>query len=124
MIHLTCQQFISTFSWKTSYWGDCTKTCNGGVKKRNVRCIQKSGNGVEYSVDLSLCNGRMPPDTEGCNKEPCPSEWIAQPFGEVNICFVCLYVCMLFVGIFIRKRQCDDLFETSHPLSSIKMGGW
>ena len=70
--------------WKTSYWGDCTKTCNGGVKKRNVRCIQRSGNGVEYSVDPSLCTGRMPADTEGCNKEPCPSEWIAQPFGEVG----------------------------------------
>ena len=72
------------FRWQTSYWGDCSKTCNGGSKRRNVRCVQKSGTGIEYDLDGSICNGPRPSDTEGCNKEPCPAEWIAQPFKEVR----------------------------------------
>ena len=50
-----------------------------------MRCVQKSSQGIEYDVDESLCmGGSMPSDVEGCNKEPCPAEWIAQPFGEVS----------------------------------------
>lgn len=50
-----------------------------------MRCVQKSGTGIEYDVDGSLCAGARPSDTEGCNKDPCPAEWIAQPFGEVRV---------------------------------------
>ncbi|XP_047134767.1 A disintegrin and metalloproteinase with thrombospondin motifs 6 isoform X1 [Hydra vulgaris] len=80
----SCKEDACPPIWQTSYWGDCSKTCNGGLKKRNVRCVQRAGNGIEYDVDNSLCSGVKPSDTEGCNKESCPSEWVAQPFGECS----------------------------------------
>ncbi len=71
--------------WQTSYWGDCSRTCNGGVKRRHVRCVQFGQQSIEYEVDESLCGGSKPANQEVCNREPCPPEWVAQPFGEVRI---------------------------------------
>ena len=108
--NISCTQCIifSTFkSFQTSYWGDCSKTCNGGFKRRNVRCVQRSSGGIEFDVDSSTCAGLRPADTEGCNKEPCPAEWIAQPFGEV--CFTSL---ISFLSAFFCKGIIFKTFKT------------
>ena len=76
------------YRWQTSYWGDCSRTCNGGIKRRDVRCVQRSGEGIEYEVDETLCSGSRPPNQEICNREPCPPEWVSQPFGEVSFATV------------------------------------
>ncbi|XP_057290630.1 A disintegrin and metalloproteinase with thrombospondin motifs 6-like [Hydractinia symbiolongicarpus] len=98
-----CKEDACPPSWQTSYWGDCSKTCNGGVKKRNVRCVQKAGTGIEYDIDGSLCTSTRPSDIEGCNKEPCPSEWIAQPFGE------CSTICG--PGVQVRDVLCQKTLK-------------
>eukprot|EP00111_Clytia_hemisphaerica_P001731 TCONS_00004887-protein len=79
-----CKEEACPPIYQTSYWGDCSKTCNAGFKRRNVRCVQKSANGIEFDLDMNMCSGARPTDTEACNKEPCPAEWIAQPFGECS----------------------------------------
>ena len=65
-----------------------------------MRCVQFGQQGIEYEVDESLCSGTKPPNQELCNREPCPPEWVAQPFGEVALLFfMCLnaLIWLLFI---------------------------
>ncbi|XP_032220130.2 A disintegrin and metalloproteinase with thrombospondin motifs 6 isoform X2 [Nematostella vectensis] len=70
--------------WKAEGWEDCTRTCNGGNRTRQVKCMQVAADGVEYDVDQRLCLDPRPPTVEACNTVPCLPEWVAQPFGPCS----------------------------------------
>ena len=70
--------------WKPEGWEDCSQTCNGGNRTREVKCMQIAADGIEYDVDTRLCSDPKPSMVEACNNVPCPAEWVAQPFGQVS----------------------------------------
>lgn len=78
---------LSTFhrSWKPEGWEDCSQTCNGGNRTREIKCMQVAADGIEYDVDSRLCSDPKPSMVEACNNVPCPPEWVAQPFEQVFI---------------------------------------
>ena len=80
---------LSTYhrSWKPEGWEDCSQTCNGGNRTREIKCMQVAADGIEYDVDSRLCSDPKPSMVEACNNVPCPPEWVAQPFGQVFIRF-------------------------------------
>ena len=47
--------------------------------------MQVAADGIEYDVDPRLCSDPKPSMVEACNNVPCPSEWVAQPFGQVSV---------------------------------------
>ncbi|KAK3730048.1 hypothetical protein QZH41_009566, partial [Actinostola sp. cb2023] len=71
-------------SWRAEGWEDCTKTCNGGNRTREVKCMQVAADGVEYDVDQRLCTSKKPATIEACNTMSCQPEWVSQPFGECS----------------------------------------
>uniref|UniRef100_A0A8C6VYZ8 ADAM metallopeptidase with thrombospondin type 1 motif 9 n=1 Tax=Nothobranchius furzeri TaxID=105023 RepID=A0A8C6VYZ8_NOTFU len=56
--------------WVYGNWGECTKTCGGGIKTRQVVCHRPNG---EQFSDLSCEIHDKPPDQEQCNTHLCPS---------------------------------------------------
>jgi len=70
--------------WKPEGWEDCSQTCNGGNRTREIKCMQVAADGIEYDVDPRLCSDPKPSMVEACNNVPCPSEWVAQPFGQCS----------------------------------------
>ncbi|KAM7451153.1 disintegrin and metalloproteinaseith thrombospondin motifs protein [Porites harrisoni] len=70
--------------WKPEGWEDCSQTCNGGNRTREVKCMQVAADGIEYDVDSRLCSDPKPSMVEACNNVPCPAEWVAQPFGQCS----------------------------------------
>ncbi|XP_029182362.2 A disintegrin and metalloproteinase with thrombospondin motifs 6-like [Acropora millepora] len=70
--------------WKPEGWEDCSKTCSGGNRTREVKCMQVAADGIEYDVDHRLCTDPKPSMVEACNNIPCPAEWVAQPFGPCS----------------------------------------
>ncbi|XP_078346439.1 A disintegrin and metalloproteinase with thrombospondin motifs 6-like isoform X2 [Oculina patagonica] len=70
--------------WKPEGWEDCSQTCNGGNRTREIKCMQVAADGIEYDVDSRLCSDPKPSMVEACNNVPCPSEWVAQPFGQCS----------------------------------------
>lgn len=70
--------------WKPEGWEDCSHTCNGGNRTREIKCMQVAADGIEYDVDRRLCTDPMPSVIESCNNVPCPAEWVAQPFGQCS----------------------------------------
>ncbi|KAK2580485.1 hypothetical protein KPH14_006224 [Odynerus spinipes] len=62
--------FHSAYQWRTGSYGKCSKSCNGGVMTRLVKCTS-TGTGLVVSDDY--CNSdRRPPTTIACNRHPCP----------------------------------------------------
>jgi len=67
---LSCnlQECASTYTWNVGEFGECSKTCGGGVRTRTVVCQNDRG----VTVADSFCRSPKPATTEPCNATPCP----------------------------------------------------
>lgn len=75
-MHILCD--ASCYKWRTSEWTDCTKTCGGGERRRELYCVYNN----TKIVDKSYCNSERPPnDKELCNTHMCPT-WSSGPWNE------------------------------------------
>lgn len=54
-------------SWSVGAWGSCNAPCDGGVKTRDVVCIDPSG----ITIPESYCSDTRPSSTESCNTHAC-----------------------------------------------------
>ena len=73
-----CIEIEEESRWVTGGWSQCSKSCSGGKKKRDVKC--QIGN---TKVSNSECASNEKPDEiKQCNTDKCP-EWI---IGEWNEC--------------------------------------
>ncbi|MBN3323406.1 ATS9 metalloproteinase, partial [Atractosteus spatula] len=70
--------------WAYGNWGECTKTCGGGIKTRLVVCQRPNG---ERFNDLSCEILDKPPDREQCNTQACPSDphWNTNPWSLCSV---------------------------------------
>jgi len=56
--------------WVPSNWGECSKTCGGGVMTRTLSCQKPSGDGQFSPVPNYFCQGAVkPPVSEACNTD-------------------------------------------------------
>jgi len=60
----------SQYKWHTGDWGECSKTCGGGIKRRTKMC---AGNDM-IPTSWKLCKGDAPVTKMKCNTEPCPAK--------------------------------------------------
>ncbi|XP_076123623.1 A disintegrin and metalloproteinase with thrombospondin motifs 9 [Alosa pseudoharengus] len=69
--------------WVYGNWGECTKSCGGGIKTRLVACQRPNG---ERFNDLSCEILDKPPDREQCNTQSCPSNphWSADTWSSCS----------------------------------------
>ncbi|MDR0651512.1 MAG: hypothetical protein LBG59_09255 [Candidatus Peribacteria bacterium] len=56
-----------TYSWNTSSYGSCSKTCGGGTQTRTVTCKGSDGT----TVADSYCSGTRPTTSQSCNTQSC-----------------------------------------------------
>ncbi|XP_065567127.1 A disintegrin and metalloproteinase with thrombospondin motifs 9-like isoform X4 [Artemia franciscana] len=64
-------------NWRTGPWGECSRTCGGGAKRRKVVCQDIDG------FESIECSSVRPRDTVPCNSDPCP-EWRVSPWKECS----------------------------------------
>ena len=72
----------------------CSVTCGGGVRMRDVECVMELGRYVDMNMKVqlnlttvndSLCNeDDRPSDTKDCNRFPCFFKWRVGPYGQVD----------------------------------------
>nr|XP_018673460.1 A disintegrin and metalloproteinase with thrombospondin motifs 18 isoform X1 [Ciona intestinalis] len=61
--------------WHTTEWGQCSRTCGGGLQLRQVTCKSKRMNGDVYVGESHCNNKRKPPRTQQCMQTECPAYW-------------------------------------------------
>ncbi|GFU37857.1 a disintegrin and metalloproteinase with thrombospondin motifs 9 [Nephila pilipes] len=67
----------SEHNWRTGLWGKCSKSCGGGVRRRQVACYDGLG---KHSSNCDV--RKKPTNISRCNLESCPL-WI---LGEWSKC--------------------------------------
>lgn len=71
-------------SWWTGEWSECSRSCNGGLRTRQVLCKRRISVTEEKVLDDSACSRLRPSLTEPCNNHSCPPEWMALDWSEVG----------------------------------------
>ncbi|XP_048832964.1 A disintegrin and metalloproteinase with thrombospondin motifs 10 isoform X1 [Brienomyrus brachyistius] len=71
-------------TWWTGEWSECSRSCNGGVRTREVLCKRKISPSEEKVQDDSMCAPPRPSLTEPCNNQTCPPEWLALDWSECS----------------------------------------
>lgn len=82
-------------SWFTGEWSECSRSCNGGLRTREVLCKRRMSGTEEKVLDDSACTLLRPSLTEPCSNHSCPPEWLALDWSEV-VSPVVHTVCMHF----------------------------
>lgn len=69
--------------WYVSEWSACTRSCNGGYRVREVRCL------TDNIVPSDHCDPSLTPESrEECNKQPCLAEIDLQCSDQYHKCTV------------------------------------
>uniref|UniRef100_A0A8C7SLA0 ADAM metallopeptidase with thrombospondin type 1 motif, 12 n=1 Tax=Oncorhynchus mykiss TaxID=8022 RepID=A0A8C7SLA0_ONCMY len=84
--------------WRTSPWGQCSRSCSGGLRERLVYCPEPQ-----------RCTAtQRPNDTETCNLQPC-SYWDPQDWEEVKVPGEHIYLQFMTCSIFISLQYVQTL---------------
>ncbi|XP_071481500.1 A disintegrin and metalloproteinase with thrombospondin motifs 9-like [Diadema antillarum] len=59
-----------TYRWKKGRWSQCSESCGGGVKQREVWC--RDNRGAEVSDEYCRQTRARPSTTKKCSPDPCP----------------------------------------------------
>ncbi|KAM9384737.1 A disintegrin and metalloproteinase with thrombospondin motifs 10 [Pholidichthys leucotaenia] len=69
-------------NWWTGEWSECSRSCNGGLRTREVLCKRRISSTEEKILDDSACTPPRPSFTEPCSNHSCPPEWLALDWSE------------------------------------------
>lgn len=69
---------VEGFFWRTGPWGACSRTCNGGIQRRQVACYDELG-----KMSDQCESAKKPVEAVQCSMDKCP-EWSAGEWQECN----------------------------------------
>jgi len=70
----SCNEIICHVEWKATAWSQCSSTCGGGFKSRNLVCKRLNDKGKLVIAPEILCYyATKPPTAMKCNMELCPT---------------------------------------------------
>lgn len=61
-------QLCPVYKWTTGSYGACSQSCDGGTRRRDVSCVEKTSG---KRVESSLCTDSKPADSQQCKNPPC-----------------------------------------------------
>ncbi|XP_056150691.1 papilin b, proteoglycan-like sulfated glycoprotein isoform X2 [Lampris incognitus] len=76
-----------TYAYTSGVYGQCSATCNGGMRYRSVQCIAQD-TGASRVVDESYCISQRlqrPASQQACNMQPCVVEYSVSSFSVCSV---------------------------------------
>ncbi|XP_062588178.1 ADAMTS-like protein 1 [Saccostrea cucullata] len=92
--------------WEISTYGRCSVECGGGVQRRHVRCVQRSGRANVITVRFSQCPDPIPMSEKACNLNFCPARWQTGKWSQ----------CSVSCGIGTQLRSLTCIKSPSHGI--------
>ncbi|CAH1774293.1 unnamed protein product [Owenia fusiformis] len=69
--------------WSIGKWGTCSKTCGGGVKIREIDCVQVLPDNELVQLEKAKCARKKTPRWRmRCNRDKCPPTWATDEWSE------------------------------------------
>ncbi|XP_042638673.1 ADAMTS-like protein 1, partial [Orycteropus afer afer] len=79
-----CNRFNCPPSWYPAQWQPCSRTCGGGIQKREVLCKQRMADGSFLDLPETFCSASKLASQQACRKDDCPSEWLLSDWTECS----------------------------------------
>ncbi|XP_040337272.1 ADAMTS-like protein 1 isoform X3 [Herpailurus yagouaroundi] len=79
-----CNRFNCPPAWDPAQWQPCSRTCGGGIQKREVLCKQRMADGSFLELPETFCSASKPASQQACKKDDCPSEWLLSDWTECS----------------------------------------
>uniref|UniRef100_A0A8D2LH55 ADAMTS like 1 n=1 Tax=Varanus komodoensis TaxID=61221 RepID=A0A8D2LH55_VARKO len=80
-----CNRFDCPPSWYLSEWQQCSQTCRGGIKKREVLCKQRMADGSFLELPETFCSTLRPASQQACKNEDCLPEWLLSDWTQCSV---------------------------------------
>ncbi|KAG8437621.1 hypothetical protein GDO86_008365, partial [Hymenochirus boettgeri] len=82
--------------WAISAWSECSATCGPGLKRRELKCVEKDTQGKIISLPLKRCRSVKKINIvleQSCNNKPCPvhpqqsvfNGWHVSPWQKCSV---------------------------------------
>ncbi|XP_032979856.1 ADAMTS-like protein 1 isoform X2 [Rhinolophus ferrumequinum] len=79
-----CNRFNCPPAWYPAQWQPCSRTCGGGIQKREVLCKQRMADGSFLELPETFCSASKLASQQPCKKDDCPSEWLLSDWTECS----------------------------------------
>ncbi|KAM8800765.1 ADAMTS-like protein 1 isoform 1-T1 [Rhynchonycteris naso] len=79
-----CNRFDCPPAWYPAQWQPCSRTCGGGVQKREVLCKQRMADGSFLELPETFCSTSKLASQQACKRDDCPSEWLLSDWSECS----------------------------------------
>ncbi|XP_075416084.1 ADAMTS-like protein 1 isoform X2 [Tenrec ecaudatus] len=79
-----CNRFNCPPAWYPAQWQPCSRTCGGGIRKREVLCKQRLADGSFLELPETFCPASKLDAQQACGNDDCPSEWLLSDWTECS----------------------------------------
>nr|XP_017515524.2 ADAMTS-like protein 1 isoform X2 [Manis javanica] len=117
-----CNRFNCPPAWYPAQWQPCSRTCGGGIQKREVLCKQRMADGSFLELPETFCSASKLASQQACRKNDCPSEWLLSDWTECSTSCgegtqtrsaICRKVLKTGVSAIVNSSLCPPLLFSS-----------
>lgn len=133
-----CNESPCPPEWHVGNWTECSKTCGGGWKTRQISCIRKVDRRLFEVIEYGNCSSKMPTIHQKCNRQKCLPQWTFDDWSECrpacgNGTRTRNVYCVNSQGKYLQGRKCDPLKKPSSvkhcqsaacPSAAWRTGAW
>jgi len=70
--------------WASDNWGECSRSCGGGIKSRQVKCMRLTQYGDNIFPHYECDMAGKPQRTQTCQEDSCPAQWHTGPWSKCS----------------------------------------